>query len=68
MTTKPTITIDLMSAHGSGLRRGEDDNDDFIEIDEDDENLDVIELLRRRLDIDEHIWPFAAELPDNRRQ
>ena len=55
MTTKPTITIDLMSAQGSGLRRGEDDNDDVFEIDEDDEDLDVIELLRDRLDIDDEI-------------
>ena len=55
MTTKPTITIDLMSAHGSGLRRGEGDTDDHFEIDEDDENLDVIELLRLRLDIDDEI-------------
>ena len=54
MTTKPTITIDILSAQASGLRRGEDDND-FIEIDEDDEDLDIIELLRQRLDIDDAI-------------
>ncbi len=53
MTTKPTITIDLMTAQGSGLRRGEGDTDDFIEIDEDDENLDVIDLLRARLGIED---------------
>ena len=53
MTTKPTITIDPMSAQGSGLRRGEAEHDDFVEIDEDDEDLDVIELLRNRLGIDE---------------
>ena len=53
MTTKPTITIDPMSAQGSGLRRGEVEHDDFVEIDEDDEDLDVIELLRNRLGIDE---------------
>ncbi len=55
MTTKPTITIDLMTAQASGLRRGEGDADDFIEIDENDEDLDVIELLRLRLDIDDEI-------------
>ena len=55
MTTKPMITIDLMTAHGSGLRRGEDDHDEHFEIDEEDENLDVIELLRLRLDIDDAI-------------
>ena len=55
MTTKPTITIDLLSAQGSGLRRGKDDNDDFLEIDEEDEDLDVIEMLRDRLDIDDAI-------------
>ena len=55
MTDKPTITIDLLSAQGSGLRRGEHDNDDLIDIDEDDENLDVIELLRQRLGIEDEI-------------
>lgn len=52
MTTKPTIMIDLMSAQGSGLRRGEDDSD-LIQIDEDDEDLDVIDLLRHCLGIEE---------------